>query len=352
MDEGLHGLNEYRVITGDEADIQQVLDSFPHYVLVVDSDHTVLMANRCIYDTFGMQPADLIGAFCPKAIHGIDTPFPGCPVEEATETGLSVQRELFDESTELWMMSAAYVTGMVSPSNKPLYLHVVQDITEKKAAEEALAQLRSGLEETVALRTQELIAANLELHDEIRERRRAEAQIRQLAYFDTLTGLPNRANFSDLLAGEIQTALDTGTRLGVALLDLDGFKAVNDTMGHDAGDAMLRLVGQRLKDATRAGDVAARMGGDEFLFIITRIDDTENFERIAQRLLDVFDEPFSTKGALFTVTASIGGAVFPHDGADEVALMKRADRAMYCAKRAGGNSFYRFPPDASPQDCE
>jgi diguanylate cyclase (GGDEF)-like protein/PAS domain S-box-containing protein len=345
MNETATESGDRRILTGDEVDIQGVLDSFPQYVMMVDSDHTIVMANKCLYDTFGLRPAEVVGSYCPKAIHNLDIPFEGCPVEEAHETGQSVERELYDEPTDRWMKSAAYLTDLMTQEHKTVYLHVVQDITEKKRADEALTQLRASLEETVALRTEELELANLELQRENLERRRAEARIRQLAYYDTLTGLPNRTSFSDLLSREIDTTDAQGKKLGIALLDLDGFKAVNDTTGHDAGDALLRLVGKRLEEATRANDVAARMGGDEFLFILTEIEDPEALGAIAQRLLDVFAEPFLVDGKQFPVTASVGGALYPDDGTDEITLMKRADLAMYRAKSMGRNQYFRLPVD-------
>jgi diguanylate cyclase (GGDEF)-like protein len=330
-----------RLSNGVEADIRRVLDALPHYVLLVDSEHRIVISNRTLYDQYGLLPEAVLGNFCPKVIHGLDCTYEGCPVEEADSTGVSVERELFDEPTQRWMKSAAYVTDFRTVDDKPVYLHLVQDITDQKLADQALSELRGSLEETVALRTQELEAANRDLQHEIVERRRAEETVRRLAYFDTLTGLPNRASFSDLLATQIAAAQREGTRLGVAMLDLDGFKVVNDTMGHDAGDALLTVVGRRLREATRDNDMAARMGGDEFLFIFNDIDKPEDVDAIAQRLLDSFAEPFSVNGSAFQLTASVGGAVFPDDGADEIALMKRADLAMYAAKRMGGSRFCR-----------
>jgi diguanylate cyclase (GGDEF)-like protein/PAS domain S-box-containing protein len=349
MTEAANDADGRRLLRGDEVEIQTILDSFPQYVLMVDSDHHVIMANRSLFDTYGMKPEDIVGEYCPKAIHGLDSAYRGCPVEEAHELGASVERELYDEETDRWMRSSAYVTDLATLDNKPVYLHVIQDVTEQKKADEALSALRTSLEDTVARRTHELETANRELQTEIAERRRAEEKIRQLAYFDVLTGLPNRTSFSDLLGGHIESAHAEGRMIGIALLDLDGFKAVNDTNGHDSGDALLQLVSKRLAEATRSDDVAARMGGDEFLFIFTRIDSPEDVAGITQRLLDVFDRPFTVGGRRFEVAASIGTAVYPHDGLDEVALMKCADIAMYSAKNEGGARFCRFGDHSSAQ---
>ncbi len=330
-----------QVVMGDETEIRNLIDPFPFYVLMVDCDHRVVMANEALYRTYGLKPEDVLGAFCPKLIHGLDGPFKGCPVEEALEKQESVERELYDEQQDLWMMSGAYLTNLVTSDGKQIFLHVVSDITEKKKADEELARLQAGLEETVALRTRELEAANQELERQILERHRAEQTIRQLAYFDELTGLPNRANFCGLLAEAIKSCEGDHRRFAIALLDLDGLKAVNDTMGHDAGDRLLHLVGKRLEETMRDGDVAARMGGDEFLFIFSEIGDSADIGLIGQRLLKAFWEPFSVYGREIQVTASVGGAVYPEDGGDEVTLMKQADIAMYGAKNSGGNRFCR-----------
>ena len=330
------------ILTGDEVEIKNVIDALPFYVLMVDCDHKVVMANETLYTTFQLDPKDVVGAYCPKVIHGLDCPFLGCPVEKACELQESVEVELYDESQDSWMQSGAYMTNMVTVDNKQIFLHVVSDITEKKKADEELAALKAGLEETVAIRTRELEVANRELERQILERQRAEETIRQLAYFDGLTGLPNRANFSVLLATAMKSAHRHSRRFAIALLDLDGLKTVNDSMGHDAGDRLLHLVGKRLEGAMRAEDVAARMGGDEFLFIFSEIGDSGDVGLIGERLLEAFNEPFSVYGTNVVISASVGGAVYPDDGADEVTLIKQADLAMYEAKSAGGNRFFRI----------
>ena len=334
-------LREALVLTGNEAEIRRVIDPMPFYVLMVDSDHRIVMANDALYNTFGLQPEDVVGAFCPKLVHGADGPFPGCPVEEACETNCSVERELYDDQKDSWTRSGAYVTDMVTADNKRIFLHIVSDITEKKKADEELVSLHAGLEETVALRTRELEDANKNLQKEIAERERAEELIRKLAYYDGLTGLPNRTNFSRLLAKAIKSASRHDRRFAVALLDLDGLKMVNDTRGHDAGDRLLNLVGKRLKEVLRGDDTAARMGGDEFLFIFPEIGKAKEIELIGERILGAFQEPFSVLGEDLRVTASVGGAVYPDDGLDEATLMKQADIAMYEAKGVGGNRFCR-----------
>ena len=346
--EGATETGKPQVLIGNEAKIKSIIDPLPFYVLMVDNDHRIVMANNAFYRSFGLQPEDVVGAYCPRLIHGLNGPFAGCPVEEAHASKRSVERELHDVETDRWTMSAAYLTDLVTVDNKSIFLHMVSDITEKKKAGEALTRLHVRLEETVALRTQELESANRELEREILQRERAQATIHHLAYYDGLTGLPNRANFSGVLADTIHSARRHNRRFAVALLDLDGLKVVNDTMGHDAGDGLLQVVSKRLEETLRGDDIAARMGGDEFLFLLTEIGDSEDIELIAERILGAFREPFSVRGTDLRITASMGGAVYPDDGADEVTLMKKADIAMYEAKNTGRNRFCRTRETAQP----
>lgn len=336
----VHAL-ESQVLIGDESKIRSIIDSFPSYVIMVDSAHRIVMANQALYDAHGLRPDQVVGAYCPKLIHDSDGPFAGCPLEEAHRRRQSVERELYDDVKDSWMMSATHPTGLVTVEGRPVYLHVVSDITGQKKADQELARLQAGLEETVAVRTRELESVNEELRKEIEERRRAEETIRQLAYYDGLTGLPNRTNFSVLLASAIKVARRYGRKFALAMLDLDGLKVVNDTLGHDAGDKLLHLVGKRFDETLRGSDSAARMGGDEFLFIFAEIEDSQGLELVAERLLESIREPFSVQGKEIRVTASVGGAIYPDDGEDEATLMKQADVAMYQAKNAGGNRFCR-----------
>jgi diguanylate cyclase (GGDEF)-like protein len=344
------GEREPRLLTGSEEDVQDILDAFPFYVLLVDADHTIVMANKSLYDTFGFEPADVMGTYCPATIHGMDCAFPGCPLEEAHNTGQNVERELHDEEHDTWMLSGAYVTQFVSAEDRPIYLHTVLDITAKKRVDETLTKLRGNLEDAVVRRTRELEATNEELQQEIAERKLAEETIIRLAYYDSLTGLPNRVSFNEVLAKKIQAAKANANRLALALLDLDGFKSVNDTAGHDAGDALLRLVGMRLQAVMREDDSAARMGGDEFLFVLADIRDSAEIDAICRRLLATFDEPFLVNHEEFRITASIGTAIYPDDCDNGPALMKLDDRAMYQAKDSGKNGFARISPRKPESD--
>lgn len=161
---------------------------------------------------------------------------------------------------------------------------------------------------------------------------------RRLAHFDSLTGLPNRELFGERLHQALLRVRRPGDRVGVGLLDIDGFKRINDTLGHGAGDELICQVARRIARVLREGTLA-RMGGDEFTFIIGDLPDADVLARAAQRLLDVLDEPFEIDGREVFVTASIGLAVSPDDGAENESLLRNADAAMYYAKSKTGSSF-------------
>ena len=164
------------------------------------------------------------------------------------------------------------------------------------------------------------------------------------ATHDPLTGLPNRARLDASLPGWLAAAARAGRPVGVLMVDLDGFKHVNDTLGHAAGDALLVQVGRRLSAAARDGDVLVRMGGDEFTLIATDLAAAPDVAGVAARLIAALAAPFSVDGRELFVTASIGTAAFPVDGSDAGSLVRNADAALYAAKGAGRNRSASFDP--------
>lgn len=188
---------------------------------------------------------------------------------------------------------------------------------------------------------------------DVTERRQAEERIRHLAYYDTVTGLPNRAWLLERLDMMIAHARRRKETMAVMFLDLDQFKRINDTLGHAAGDAMLGEVAARIAGSVRRGDVVgrsgahgagasvARLGGDEFCILLGAMRRTEDAATVATRLLEAFRQPFVLEGFEAFASASIGIAVYPHDGSDGAGLLKAADTAMYLAKDEGRNT-YKF----------
>jgi diguanylate cyclase (GGDEF)-like protein/PAS domain S-box-containing protein len=179
---------------------------------------------------------------------------------------------------------------------------------------------------------------------DLSERKRAEGLIWKQANFDTLTGLPNRRLFLDRLEQEIRKAHRASLPLALLFLDLDGFKEINDTLGHSMGDILLKNVAQRLSACVRESDTVARMGGDEFTVILGELADPGSVERIAQDILRKLAEPFPLGDEVVYISASIGITLYPEDATGIEELLKNADQAMYAAKNQGRNRFNYFTP--------
>ena len=169
--------------------------------------------------------------------------------------------------------------------------------------------------------------------------RKAEEKVQHMAYHDFLTGLPNRKLFSDRLNIAIAQAQRNQKKVGIAMLDLDNFKDVNDTLGHHKGDILLKATAERLHEALRKGDTIARFGGDEFLLILPDMETIEDAIQVAQKIVDSFCKPFLIDNHQLVVTTSIGIAVYPNDGTDDGILLRNADIAMYQAKQAGRSRY-------------
>lgn len=170
----------------------------------------------------------------------------------------------------------------------------------------------------------------------------SEKRLSQLAYYDVLTGLPNRHLFLDRLQMAIAHAHRANRRMGLYFIDLDRFKQVNDTLGHDVGDELLKTVAQRLKSVTREVDTLARLGGDEFTLILPNLQDDRDAFLVATKILDIFQPPIQIGSHLLLASPSIGISLFPDHGKDEPTLLRRADAAMYLAKSDGGNTYRMF----------
>ncbi len=179
---------------------------------------------------------------------------------------------------------------------------------------------------------------------DITERKHMEAQIRRDAYYDSLTGLPNRRLFEDRVCEAFKHAKRSGSRLALLFIDLDRFKEVNDTLGHRVGDLLLIEAGQRIQTCLRESDTVARLSGDEFIVALSHVGDAAAASRVAQHIIDVLSEAFVLEGQAAYVTASVGIALYPDDGNSVATLMSFADQGMYVAKAKGRNSFCQFIP--------
>ncbi len=200
------------------------------------------------------------------------------------------------------------------------------------------------LEMVVEERTRDLLKTNELLQNEIDNRQKNEGEIKHLAFYDHLTNIPNRRYFTDYFEKELSNAKRYHTSLGLLFLDLDGFKKVNDNFGHDAGDKLLQLVAERLKEQVRAGDFVARLGGDEFVILLHRLDEKKTIERICNDIVKSVTSSLNVYGHTIKIGVSIGIVIFPKDGDTRDMLINKADFAMYEAKKSTEFS-YRFFQD-------
>ena len=196
------------------------------------------------------------------------------------------------------------------------------------------------------------IAFALDNFDRADEKTRADERIEYLASHDSLTGLPNRDMFNRLLHSSMETAWRSQLQFALLFIDLDRFKVINDSLGHEAGDALLAEMAIRLRRNLRSDDIVARLGGDEFVVILGHSTERSEIEGIARNLLSAVGLPVLLSGHECHATASIGVAMFPEHGSDVHALTKNADMAMYLAKEDGKNNFRFFTPEVKMQSIE
>ncbi|UBV45282.1 EAL domain-containing protein (plasmid) [Deinococcus taeanensis] len=254
----------------------------------------------------------------------------------------------------LW--GTALVTGLV-------VVRQVLAFTENARLTAALRHLSGELELRVQQRTEELAVANTALRGltenlelKVRERTMAleasQARLAHQAQHDVLTGLPNRALFQDRVERGLASAAREREMLAVMFIDLDGFKTVNDTLGHAAGDALLREVAVRLQDSVRHNDTVARLGGDEFTVMLLGVQDAQDAALVANKVLRALRQPVVlADGRTAHVSGSVGVSLYPQDGADAADLQRHADVAMYRAKQGGKNNITFYSPEMNAVDA-
>ena len=186
----------------------------------------------------------------------------------------------------------------------------------------------------------------------LQQRRRTEDRVNHIAFHDDLTSLPNRLMLTQRLDQALSRHRRAGTRLAILFMDVDRFKVINDSLGHDVGDLLLRQVADRLLAQSREGDMVARMGGDEFVVLIENQENLQDVSACAKRLVDELSAPYKLGRNGCHVTLSIGISVFPSDGSDSQALLKAADVAMYRAKETGRNNYLYYSPSMNVHTAE
>jgi diguanylate cyclase (GGDEF)-like protein/PAS domain S-box-containing protein len=301
----------------NRSQLADIVTFLPDATLAIDKEKRIIIWNKAIEEMTGVPAAEMIG----KGDYAYTIPFYGearpqlmdlvfldreeiaARYSNITREGASLTAEAF--CSALCNNKGAWIFAKASPlhdlsGNIIGAIESVRDITAQKQAEE---------------------------------------YIQQMAYHDSLTGLPNRKLFSDRLDIALAHAQRNQKSVAVSMLDLDHFKDVNDTLGHDVGDLLLKAVAGRLSAALRKGDTVARFGGDEFVLILPDLREIEDVTQVAQKIVDGFRKPFLIDSHQLIVTTSIGIAVYPDDGTDEGILLKNADIAMYQAKQSGRDRY-------------
>jgi diguanylate cyclase (GGDEF)-like protein/PAS domain S-box-containing protein len=218
-------------------------------------------------------------------------------------------------------------------------LGVLQDITEQKNTEVQLMEARDSLEAKVAERTEELVKTVEQLQKEVEEREKIAAELKFHANHDSLTGLPSLRLCKDRLERSLAESRRNKQLSAVMFVDLDGFKLINDTHGHECGDIVLKTTADRIRAEIRETDTVARIGGDEFLIILSNMSNMHVTQRVAGKLIEQISKVILHGSQEIEITASIGIAIYPDDGTTPEEIIQQADKAMYMVKRSGKNNF-------------
>jgi len=294
-----------------------ILETLGFGVVIVDADtHRIVYANSKIYDMGGFPEGAVIGRTC----HGVL-----CPAETG-QCPITDKGQVVDNS-ERTMVRADGTLSSIIKTAVPMKLEGKNYLIESIVDNSDRKQMQLDLTE-----------ANECMQKEIVKREEMQKKIEHLAYHDHLTGLANRWLFTDQLDHALSLSGRMAKMLAIMFLDLDGFKMINDSLGHALGDQLLKEVSKRLVNTIRKSDVVARIGGDEFVIMIENEENIEAIKLVAEKVLNSFNEPYKLNGQECFVTTSIGVAVYPTDGENAETLLKNADIAMYKAKEKGRNN--------------
>jgi diguanylate cyclase (GGDEF)-like protein/PAS domain S-box-containing protein len=300
--------------------LQTVINTIPDPVFVKNKEHRWIILNQAYCEFTGYPLETLMEKsdydIFPK--HEADAFWSQDELVFQTGKAQENEEELTDAFGTTYLISIKKSLHKDAAGNIFL-VGIIRDITKHKRAEQKLRQAAA-----------ELTRANIEL-------KLSEDRLRYLAYHDALTGLGNRKYFHESLTNSLERARSNNQLLALMFLDLDGFKQVNDTLGHDTGDQLLKIVAQRLTNTLRSTDIVSRLGGDEFTVLLPEIPQADYAARVADQILEALSQVFVLEGQDVFVTVSIGISIYPLDGEVEETLIKRADTAMYRAKQLGRN---------------
>lgn len=301
-----------QALWASETYLNAIMEHSPALISVKDMNGNIVMASEHFRQLAGLATEELVG----KSVFDV---YPKEVAEkfwslETSESNLDVPQE-----TE---MEVAHVDGELHT-----YLVIRFPLRDKSDSVFGICTISTDITE----RKQ----AEDTLHEQ-------QARLNYLAFHDSLTGLPNRSLFYDRIYHSLARSRRSNSKLALMLLDLDRFKNINDSLGHDAGDLLLKAISQRLGESVRDMDTVARLGGDEFVVVLEGIHDNEDISFVANKLLTNLARPISISGHEISTTVSIGISVFPDDGEETDNLLKHADIAMYKAKEGGKNNYQYY----------
>ena len=301
----------YAVLESELRILSQAVKQSASSIIITDSSGAINYVNPALTEKTGYLPEELIGKN-PRFLHAGDMPA--------------------EDYDFLWSSIAAGNTWRGEFHNRKKNGELFWEI-----ASIAPVKQRDGK-----------ISHFVAVKEDITALKEAKERIHHLAYHDMLTGLPTRKLFMEHLVKALAVARRNTTRVAVLFVDLDGFKKVNDTLGHDAGDLLLKKTGERLCGCVRDVDTVARIGGDEFLILLTNLADNDSIAEVAERMIQAVALPYKLETLEMNITASIGIALYPDDAESSQKLVKLADLAMYEIKRRGKNNYAFADANYSP----
>jgi diguanylate cyclase (GGDEF)-like protein/PAS domain S-box-containing protein len=285
----------------------------PDPIYVLDLEGRFVYVNKATADLYGLPQKSILG----KNAHDLNFPF----------------ADSFQEHLQLVIDSKNTYRGELahqfSPGHGNWFEYLLAPVLQDKDSVEVIVGISR----------------------DITERKIAEETIWHNANYDLLTDLPNRRLFLDRLDQEVKHALRSDLPCAVFFIDLDGFKQVNDSLGHEAGDRLLCLVAERLNTCVREADTVARMGGDEFTVILTGLNDINDVSAVAKKILDSLASPFDVLGQEIRIAGSMEISLLASDASTSDELLRNADHAMYVAKNAGRNQFSFFQKELIAADA-
>ncbi|MBW4525228.1 MAG: CHASE2 domain-containing protein [Phormidium tanganyikae FI6-MK23] len=302
--------------------LHRVINSIPDPVFVKDKQHRWVVLNEAYSKLLGKPIDEIIEKSDHEVFpeHEADIFWQQDDLVFKYENELEHEEEFTNTGGTTYKIATKRSLHRDAAGNLFL-VGVIRDITQRKTIEEKLRQT-----------AEELSQSNAEL-------RLSQDRLNYIANHDSLTGLPNRVLLYERLSQSIETARSNNQILAVMFLDLDGFKQINDRLGHAIGDLLLQAVAKRLTGCLRTSDTVARLGGDEFVVLLPTLPDVANVTQVARKILSTLSQAFAISGETLSITTSVGIALFPNHADYLEALIERADQAMYYAKKTGKNRF-------------